>query len=286
MYYYIVDPQKIDQKSFERVQNQLYSSLAELKISGEMTRVTSLRSMTQLVDSAVERGATTIVAVGHDSTVQEIINAVGEKDVTVGYVPLENSEIAEILGAGDVVTACKNLAQRRVEMLDLGRIGNNYFFTKVSINASLESVKPRSIFDLNKFGELANTKPARIRLNIDEQFRAETEIVLGLVVNSRAGSRVEEGIGRGLADPTDGILDILLLPKISSYDAWKFRKEIGAGELEKIPGCTVMHGRQVRIMGDEDLAMYIGERAAAKSQAVLEALPRKIRMIVGKDRSF
>jgi hypothetical protein len=79
MYYYIIDPQKINQKEFERVQNQLYSCLSSLRISGEISRVTSLRSVPQLVNDAIVRQANTIIAVGYDTTVQEIINTVGEK---------------------------------------------------------------------------------------------------------------------------------------------------------------------------------------------------------------
>lgn len=238
MYYYIIDPQNIDQRTFERVQNQLYSSLSEHKISGEMTRVTSLRSIGQLVESAVQRGATTIVAVGHDNTVQEIINAVGEQDLAVGYIPLLPSEISEIIGAGDVVNACRILAQRRTEVLDLGRIVNNYFFTKVSINKTLESLQAKSIFSFSKFSEAASLKSIPIKLEVDGLYQAEFETAIGLIVNSRAGKLgLDEGSRGGkLADPTDGILDILLLPQLSSYDAWKYRKELGSGGLEKIPG--------------------------------------------------
>lgn len=113
MYYYIIDPQKINQKHFERVQNQLYSCVSALKISGEMSRVTTLRSVSQLVDTAFLREAKTIVAVGHDSTLQEVVNAVGERDVAIGYIPLQESEIAQVLGIGDVENACNNLAHRR-----------------------------------------------------------------------------------------------------------------------------------------------------------------------------
>src|SRR5688500_11327031 len=122
MYYYIIDPQKINQKTFERVQNQLYSSVSELKISGEMSRVTPLRTVNQLVDTAFMRGATTIVAVGHDSTVQEIINVLGDREMTIGYVPVVESELSKVLGISDIPNACKNLAQRRTEVLDLGKI--------------------------------------------------------------------------------------------------------------------------------------------------------------------
>ena len=282
MYYYIIDPQKIDQRTFERVQNQLYSSIAQLRISGEISRVTTLRSVSQLVDTALLRGATSIVAVGHDSTVQDVINAVGDREVAVGYVPLQDSELSRILGIADVVSACNNLAHRRVEMLDLGRVHHNYFFTKVGIGVSLDNIAPKSMFDFSKFSQAANMKPVRIQMEIDGQFRAEFEVAVGAVFNSRG----EMAQGSKLADPTDGLLDVLLLPGLSSFDAWKYRNELAAGALEQIPGCAVMHGHRLVISAPEGMPFYIGEKVAAKTPTVIEVLPRKIRMIIGKDRTF
>lgn len=282
MYYYIIDPQKTSQKNFERVQNQLYSCVSELRISGEMTRVTSLRNISQLVEVAVMRGATTIVGVGHDSTIQDIVNAVGEKDIAIGYVPVEDSELAKILGIADVASACQHLAHRRIEILDLGMIQGGYFFTKVSLGASLESLQAKSLFDFSKFSEAANLKPVPVKMEIDGQFSAQFEVTIGAIINSRAARPDQSRI----ANPTDGVLDILLLPRLKSFDAWKYRNELAAGMLEKIPGCAVVHGKRITISAPEGLPFFVGERTIAKAPAVVETIPAKIKMIVGKNRMF
>jgi diacylglycerol kinase family enzyme len=282
VYYYIIDPQKTSQKNFERVQNQLYSCVSELRISGEMTRVTTLRSIAQLVEVALMREATTIVGVGHDSTIQDIVNAVGEKDVAVGYVPVEDSELARILGIPDVESACRSLAHRRVEVLDLGMIQGGYFFTKVSMGASLESLQATSMFDFSKFTQAANLRPVPVKMEIDGQFSAQFEVAIGAIFNSRAARPDESKI----ANPTDGVLDILLLPGLKSFDAWKYRNELALGLLEKIPGCAVVHGKRITITAPEGLPFFVGERTIAKVPAVIEAIPAKIKMIVGKDRMF
>jgi diacylglycerol kinase family enzyme len=281
MYYYIIDPQKINQKQFERVQNQLYSCVSELKIAGEMSRVTPLRSVSQLVDTAVMRGASTIVAVGHDSTVQEIINAVGEKDLAVGYVPIRQTEMSQALGLGDVATACRNLASRRIETLDLGKIHSHYFFTKVGIGQDMDQVRPQSAFDFNKFSQAGQLKPMPVKMEVDGQFTLEFEVAIGAIFNSRAGKSTER-----IADPTDGVLDLLLLPGISSFEAWKYRNELGSGQLEQIPGCAVVHGRRIVITGPEGLPFFIGSKTVAKAPAVIEVIPKKIKMIIGKERTF
>jgi diacylglycerol kinase (ATP) len=281
MYYYIIDPQKINQKHFERVQNQLYSCLSEHRINGEVTRVTSLRTVSQLVETALMRGATTIVAVGHDNTVQEIINAVGENEIVIGYVPLEESEISKVIGVTDVASACKSLAQRRIEILDLGRVQYNYFFTKISIGTNLEELIPKSVFDFSKFGHVANLKAVPMKMEVDGEYSAEFEVAIGGIFNSRA----VVGNNR-VADPTDGVLDVLLLPGLSSFDAWKYRNDITNGTLEKIPGCAVVHGKKITISSPEGLPFYVGDKTVAKAPCNIEVIPKKVRMIVGKDRTF
>lgn len=281
MYYYIIDPQKISQKSFERVQNQLYSCLSELRISGEISRVTPLRSVSQLVETALMRGATTIVAVGHDSTVQEIINAVGDKEMTIGYVPLQESEISKVIGVSDVISACKSLAHRRVANLDLGHIQYSYFFTKIGVGMNLDDLSPKSMFDFGAFGKLSNIKPIPVKMDIDGEYNAEFEVAIGGIFNSRS----IRGNNK-IADPTDGVLDILLLPGLSSVDAWKYRNDIADGTFEKIPGCAVVHGRKIRIESPEGLPFYVGEKTVAKAPCNIEIIAKKIKMIVGKDRTF
>ena len=282
MYHYIIDPQKTSQKTFERVQNQLYSSVSELRISGEMVRVTSLRSMGQLVEEAIMRGATTSGGVGHDSTIQEIINAVGERDVAIGYVPVEESELSKILGIVDVKDACQHLAHRRVETLDLGMIQGGYFFTKVSLGANLDNLQPRSMFDLSKFSEAGNLKPVPVHMEIDGQFNVQFEVAIGAIFNSRAADQHD----MRLADPTDGVLDILLLPGLKPFDAWRYRNELCQGLLEKIPGCAVMHGKRITISQPEGLPFFLGDRTIAKAPVDVEIIPSKIKVIVGKGRTF
>ncbi len=281
MYYYIIDPQKTSQRDFDRVQTQLYSCLSEHRISGELTRVTPLRTVAQLVETAMLRGTTTLVAVGHDSTLQEVINSVGDREVAIGYVPVQESEMSKALGIGDVISSCRSLAQRRIAVLDVGQIQNTFFFTKVGVGVSLESLQAKSLFDFSKFSAAAQLKPVPIRMEIDGQFSVEFEVAVGGIFNTRA-ARGENHI----ADPTDGILDILLLPRISSMDAWKYRAELMNGQLEKIPGCAVMHGRKIIVSGQAGVPFFVGEKTVAKAPSVIQIATHKVKMVVGKDRMF
>src|SRR5688572_13453502 len=112
MYYYIVDPKEMAQSEFERVQNQLYSSVSEYRVSGETARATGVRTITQLVEGAFARQMKTIIAVGGDDTLQEVINAVAGREMMVGFIPIVESKIGELLGLKTIEQSVKTLAAR------------------------------------------------------------------------------------------------------------------------------------------------------------------------------
>src|SRR3990167_7744253 len=122
MYYYIVDPEQLTQKEFERVQSILYSSLSEFRISGEVVRATGVRTINQLVENAFAHEAKTIVAVGNDETLHDIINALRGREIVIGFIPITKSRLAEFFGIRDILQAVKTLAFRRIELLDLGSV--------------------------------------------------------------------------------------------------------------------------------------------------------------------
>ncbi|MBX4187218.1 MAG: hypothetical protein KW802_03120 [Candidatus Doudnabacteria bacterium] len=270
MYYYIVDPQKISQKNFERVQNVLYSSLSEYKISGEVVRVTGLRTIQQLVENAFSHEAKTIVAVGNDQTLHEVINAVGKREMVLGYIPLASSEIGEILGIKEVPLAAKIIAFRRVEVLDLGSVNNNYFLSKLKLGD----------WDTDKF--LPNLeKTFEIKLRVDDQYQADLKVSAVLVVNSRNSANEER-----VAYPNDGKLDILLLPQLTKWETLTNRKNILSGHFEKIAQCSVIHAKKIEILSPSGINLRADNWLLAKTPAVIEVLPQSLKIIVGRERKF
>src|SRR5438105_1964255 len=110
MYYYILDPQNLDPGKFERQQVELQGLLAEFKIAGEMARVTSLRTIQDLVETASERGVTTLVACGTDDTFNLMLSYLRGRDFALAFVPLDDqSYLARILGLDSLLTAVKTI---------------------------------------------------------------------------------------------------------------------------------------------------------------------------------
>lgn len=279
MYYYIIDPAKLNQKSFDRVQNELYSCLSEYRISGETTRVTGLRTIPQLTEIAFSHGVKTLVAVGSDDTLQEIISAVGGRDVTIGFIPLFETELARILGIRDIESACKIIAARRVELLDTGIANNAPFLTKLSFGLDFKE-SDLGWFGSKLIGKLGNLPAYEVRFSAEGKYNGSLEAVAGLILNTRE-------IGeRGIANPTDGVFDVVLLPKLTRAQIFKHRKHIASGCLEEVPGSSLLHLKRIEILSPEGLPLRSGNKSIAKTPAIVEVKPKTLKIIVGRERTF
>jgi diacylglycerol kinase family enzyme len=270
MYYYIVDPQKISQREFERVQNLLYSSLSEYRISGEVVRSTGLRTINQLVENAFAHGAKTIVAVGSDDTLHDVINAVRDREVTIGFVPIFDTEISSLLGVSNISQAAKTIGARRIAELDLGVVNGNYFLSKLSFGLGAETSGGSTIFNFKLIRTLFNLPQIEVKFSADNQYQATTPVVGGLIINSL----------------TEGVFNVMLLPKLSKIKTLRFRQQILSGNYGQVPGASMIHVQKMEILNPPGLAIRAGGRVIAKTPVTIEILPQALKIIVGRDRKF
>jgi len=264
MYYYIVDPQQISQQQFERVQNILYSSLSEYKISGEVVRVTGLRTINQLVENAFLRDVKTLVVVGSEETLHDVVNAIKGRAVVLGFIPLVPSELGKIFGIRDIESAVKIIAQRRIAELDLGMVNQVYFLTKLTFGLSnnpLKGIIPK--LDYPEFD---------INFRVNDQYRARLKTVGGEIIN------IQSDIG-------DGQLDVVLIPKLSNWSIFKNRKQLIRGNLASLPNASVVHANKIEMTGPVGLALKTFDRVLARAPVIVETIPKALKIIISKVRS-
>ena len=268
MYYYIVDPQKISPRQFERVQNILYSSVSEYRISGEIARVTGLRTINQLVEGALQRGVKTLVAVGSDETLHEVINAIKGRDILVGFIPLLATELSQILGLDNIEQAAKTIGLRRITELDLVQVNNFYFLSRLTFGAG---IRPSSFFDFKTIQNLFKLPAFQIQFSAQNQeFRASLTAVGGIIVNQM----------------TQGMLKIMLLPKLNNLMTFRYRRQILTGDYENIPGSSTVYVKQLEINSPAGLPLRVGDRIITRTPAQISVIPQALKIIVGRDRKF
>jgi diacylglycerol kinase family enzyme len=280
MYYYIVDQNGLPIDKFELLQTQLQGLMAEFKIAGETSRVTPLRSISDLVDTASQRGAKTLVACGSDDTFNLMLAALKGRDFTLGFVPFdENSYLAKILGLDSVFSGVKTIAARRLEKIDLARISGNYFISFLEFGVMSQKLKGLGWWTGMK---ILSTEPKTLNIRIDGSYNVNISALGGLVVNTRSTSCQSKSI----ANPTDGNLDLLILEKLSKAEILRYRKIIAEGCLEQVPKTTVIKCKKIEFLEPRGTNLSMLGRIVAKFPATVEIIPQRLRMIVGKNRTF
>lgn len=280
MHYYIIDQGRIPVDKFEKMQVQLQGYLTEFKISGEIARVTPLRSIADLVDTASQRGVKTLVACGSDDTFNLMLAALKGRDFTLGFIPLtDDSYLSTILGINNLYTGAKTIAGRRMERMDLARIAGNYFISYLEFGIMSQNL--RSLNWWNSFKMLSGA-PQQFDIRIDDSYTLSIEALGGLVANTRSTSCNAETI----ANPTDSLLDLLILEKLSRTEILRYKSDIAAGCLEKAPKTTVIKCKKVEFLQPRAYNLTMLGRVVAKFPAMVEIIPQRLKMIVGKNRTF
>ncbi len=132
MYYYIYDSVLGDKKyapAIERIENRL----TDLGIGGKIHRLSFLKNIHQVLVEEIKRGVKTMVVVGDDKTLSQMINTSIDLNLTIGYIPIEPTPISKLFNIPAGEAACDILSGRIVKKLDLGKVNDYYFLTSLEM---------------------------------------------------------------------------------------------------------------------------------------------------------
>lgn len=133
MYLYLYDS-FLNNPRFNNKLVKIETRLTDLGIGGKISRLSPLKNLRELIDEEVKAGVKTVVAVGNDKTLVEVINVMAKCRVVLGYIPIgEQNSAAKILGIPVEEKACDVISARKIERIDLGKINGNYFLGDIKI---------------------------------------------------------------------------------------------------------------------------------------------------------
>lgn len=164
MYYYILESPST--KGTIQTYNRLKDALNFLGIAGEFAMANPARTPTELCKMALQKGYTTVVAVGGDKTINEVAKTIIGQAV-LGIVPIGASgQITRMIGGDDLKTATEALKQRHV----------------VEVNTVL--AEPDTILFLDTI--IYSQNPAKIYMVVDNKLKVQAyfnEIVIDKNLN-------------------------------------------------------------------------------------------------------
>jgi len=166
MYTYIYDD-FINGGKFSKLLYQIEKRLTDLNLNGKIIRLGVSKNIKAAVDDEIRQGTKTIIAVGNDKTVSQIINhIIGNKSderhqVTLGIIPItpKENKIAEKLGIKSISESCEILLARRLEIFQLAQINQGFFLFKAELNAS------DTILEIDRNYIIQNLKPALVEIS-------------------------------------------------------------------------------------------------------------------------
>lgn len=126
MYTYIYSA-FLQKKNYARKIESIETRLGIFGITGETRRLSHFLTLDSVITDVLKRKNPTVVVVGDDRTLFDVINKIVGRPVPLGFIPMKPGFYGELLGIPEGEPACEVLAARRIEALDVGRIDRHYF---------------------------------------------------------------------------------------------------------------------------------------------------------------
>lgn len=285
MYYYILNPASGGGR-INKIQDRLKARLKELGIAGEFVKSIGEGDATKLAAMGIRKGYKTIVAVGGTGTINEVINGVGKSEVAVGIIPIgDKNELARSLGITDWQSACNILAARKIETLDIGRVGKSYFITSVNIGfeAEISEQKPeenslihKTMYYKRALSWSSKFKPQKATLNFNDDYRIDTDFFNIKISNTRT----PENKG----NESSNMLDVLITGKMSYLNSLKYILNPDSLKQEKKPDLSLFRTKRVVINTQKPAQVSVDGKVLYKTPVLCEISGRKLKIIVARKK--
>jgi len=248
MYCYIYDEFTQD-KRFEKDLLNIENRLTDLGIAGKIVRMALFRNIQEMVREEIRRGTMSVIAVGNDETVHNVIDVVSGSDVVLGIIPLGGpNELARMLGVPEGVASCDVLSARIVEKIDVGIVNGKRFLTSLSV---------------------ANF---RSELTCDGSYRITPDVEGRLEIRNLAGDATKN---ERISDPTDGRLETVI--RVNVKHGWFGRRTMCE---------SVLPLTQIAIRSEKPIAITADGEEMTGTRFDIGVESGMIRVISGRGRKF
>jgi len=228
---------------------------------------------TQFARLAVSDGAQSVVCVGGDGTLNEVINGLmneegsASPDVFLGFIP--NGTGCDLRRTLRIPTnpddALKVIEGGRTRIIDLGRLSytdhegetrTRYFHNLTSfglggevddrVNKSGKKLGGFLSFILATLASLVLYEKKRVRLKVDEHFDEEVVVLNVAVANGQyhgGGMWVAPG-----ADPSDGMFHVTIIGELSLPEVFYYLPKLYNGKILQVKRVRSLTGRKVEAL--------------------------------------
>ncbi|HZG57001.1 diacylglycerol kinase family protein [Paenibacillus sp.] len=245
---------------------------------------------------ARDGGYASIVAVGGDGTVHEVVAGLLGSNVPLGHIPAgSGNDFARCLrlpaGPSEAVDA---LIAGHTVAIDVGRANGRPFVNSfgAGFDGEVGRIANRAQWkrSMNALGlgalaypfavlaALGAYRPARVGIEVDGVPREFEGVWLAVAANMPA-------FGGGMricpeASPTDGALDVCVVHGLSRWRLLRYFPRLYRGTHLDLPYVTMLRGREVRVRSDRRLYGQADGEGADAGDATISVAPAGLRVVV------
>lgn len=253
MYVYLYD-NLVRESRFSSVLKAIEIQLTDFGLSGKVLRLTNYNDVRAIIEYELKRGAKTIVLVGDDTTLGNVIATTADIRCTFGYIPIGGqTTLANILGIPVGPDACTVLMHRRREYLDVAEVNNRYFIGQLHI------------------------PPAKVQVVYDDRFKISAGDLLEIYVCNAKPFIPKKLLvdAPHTIDPQDGRLEAYLQP-LTKKRWWGYT----------IEEASIFPFKEMKVVGQKSFEVEADGRYSKESRLVIRMAECKVDLIVGKKRQF
>lgn len=280
MYYYIVNP-AAGKGAINQIQPRLRNQLKELGIDGEFAKTTGPGDATKMTEAAIAKGSKTLVAVGGDGTVNEVVNGVSRDNIAVGIIPIgQHNNLARRLGYNRWQDAPTILAQRRITSLSLIAAGQQFFLSNLTIgfetdfDRQIDTAPTGLTARLRQlqqtWGHAQQFQPLHCQIKTD-QFELECAAFTLTVSNQKFSNPL-----------ADNKLEISILDKPTRRQLTAYLWRLGRGTPDDEAVSTRFPSERVVINTKPTAGLMIDGKPAGRTPIAIRLTDRRIRFISQK----
>jgi len=285
MYYYIVNP-TAGHGQVKNLQDKLRARLDQLGIRGEWATTTGPGDATRLAKAAVASGHTTIVAVGGDDTVNEVINGIENDSTAIGIIPIGTANrVANQLGIITWPQACDALAARRLTPYSLIAAGQKFFLSTLTlgfetdldktVDMSAKGWRAKASQFAKSFGHATTYNSLKCKIEVDSKFTVNCDLFSLTVANQKfLNPLAENRLIIALSDRPNAKLKLGGL-------VWQTLRSGSRGTLEDTATTRFLADRVV-IETEPPTGIMVDGKVAGRTPIAIRLTDRRVRFITEK----
>jgi len=248
---------------------------------------------------AIRAGCDYVIAAGGDGTLNEVVNGIASprraREICVGIVPLgTGNDFARSLGLpGTLEENIEILRSKQTAPIDLVRVRSDRtrYFVNVSTGGFSGLVNEKLTPEIKRaWGPLAYVRSAaaalpdlhayRTTIVLDGTERLSIDLYNVIIANGRfvaAGLPIAAN-----ADPSDGLLDLVLIPKLPKPELALLATEMVLGKHLSSNALIFRRAKKISVRSRPGMWFNVDGEAVGNEPALFQVVPRALNFVVSK----